>query len=148
MYKVWGIVFPMSADYQRLYQEADLGCLGSTCILCTCTCGKLRTVTIVRPNTNLQNDIVFYGEIGVLLSPIVRKSTFCLCENKDPDILHGKLSAFKTFVFLPQVITFLHFLVSSPYIPYPPPPPPPFTAYFVLNLVRKPKKKSFPTTQL
>ena len=54
------------------------------------------------------------------LSRVMRKPTFCICENKDADQLRGNREAetaklISTFVLATQIVQSPYFLVQSPY---------------------------------
>ena len=47
---------------------------------------------------------------GILMSLVMRKPAFCICENKDADQLRSDREADQPFVFATQIVQYLFFL--------------------------------------
>ena len=63
------------------------------------------------PLPTCRNDAIFFNQ----MSRVMRKPTFCICENKDADQLRGNREAvtaklISAFVFATQIVQSLYFL--------------------------------------
>ena len=83
-------------DCFRQYRMSPRAAVGFVCTLAIVIC----TTTVVhgqmteRPTRFMEEDDLICKSVALLyMSRVIRKTTFCICENKDADQLHGNRKA-------------------------------------------------------